>query len=105
LACIIFGASSIEARLNEWISVACEIDGGPRPIAFWSETIQLQKSHSIERKWNLIASVHGEEICNGAEDPFQSYETIVALRNEVIHFKAQFLGRNESPNNRIKGLM
>ncbi|WP_143002251.1 hypothetical protein [Nitrosomonas sp. Nm132] len=104
-ACVMFAASAIESRVNEWIALAREIEGGPQPSEFWEEMTVLQKTLSLERKWNLIASVHGGEIWNGGMEPFQSYETIVALRNELVHFKGQFLEKNNAPNNRIRGLM
>ncbi len=42
---------------------------------------------------------------DGSIEPFQSYETITALRNELVYFKAQFLGKDETPNNKITNLV
>ena len=42
---------------------------------------------------------------NNAVEPFQSIELIICLRNELVHYKGAFFGRDEAPNKKIKGLM
>ena len=49
--------------------------------------------------------MHGGTIWNSAEEPFQSYDHVSALRNEIVHFKGQFCGKDETPNGKIAGLM
>lgn len=104
-ASITFGVSAIDAKVNEWIAISREIEDGPQPVAFWNELADLQRTIRLERKWNLIASVNGGTLWDGGKEPFQSYETAVAVRNEIVHFKGEFLGRDEAPNKRIQGLM
>ena len=104
-SCLMFAGSVIDARVNEWVAIAKEIEDGPQPIAFWTEVAELQKTLSLERKWNLIASVHGGRLWNSGEEPFQSYGLIVSLRNELVHFKGEFLGKDDAPSSKIRGLM
>lgn len=104
-SCILFAVGAIEAKMNEWISLSAEIEDAKIPTAFWVELRNSQKSLPMIRKWNLIAAVHGGTCWDGGIEPFQSYDTIVALRNELIHFKGLLLGKDEAPNRRIEGLM
>lgn len=69
-ACVLFAAASIEARLNEWISMAREWDLCPPPVPFWEEMVSLQKTLSLESKWNLIASVNGGKPWASGVEPF-----------------------------------
>lgn len=39
------------------------------------------------------------------KEPFQSLGTIIDLRNEIIHYKASLLGKDESPKKSIANLM
>jgi len=102
-SCIFFSVSCIEAKLNEWLSILKKIETSKSK--FLTEMEKLQKTLKLERKWNLIASTHNGVMWSSGEDPFQSFETLVSLRNELVHYKGTFLGKDETPNNRIKGLM
>lgn len=104
-ACVLFGVSSIEACINEWVSIAAEIEDADISIDFWKELGNIQKSLSIRSKWNLIVSVSSGTKWDSSRDPFQSFESIAALRNELIHFKGELLGKDEAPNRKIKGLL
>jgi len=106
-SCIFFGVSCIEARLNEKISTSSAISQMDTPPEddFW---INLEKKHirsPLQDKWNLVAKKRtGTEWNNGSE-PFQSYNLVVALRNELVHYKGAMYGKDETPNKRIKHLM
>lgn len=104
-SCVLFAVSTIEAKVNEWISIASVIPDAEIPVAFWENLADLQKTLSLKNKWNLIASLTGGVQWESGNEPFQSYETIVGLRNELVHFKGQLLGKDETPNRRIKALM
>jgi hypothetical protein len=104
-SCIFFSVSCIEARVNEWISIANEIEEDEDKKKFWSEMAGLQKTLKLESKWNLIASTHSGEAWVSGHEPFQSFEVIVSLRNELVHYKGHFLGKDEAPNRKIKALM
>ena len=56
-ACVLFAVSSIEARVNEWISICAEIEDADISEDFWRELGVQQKSLTLKGKWNLIASV------------------------------------------------
>ena len=105
-ACIFIAASAIEAKVNEWISISQILGGeGKIPEDFWKSLVSLQRNLRFEDKWNLIASLHNGKLWDRGQDPFQSFDIIVSLRNELIHYKGQFLGRDETPNKKIKDLM
>ena len=65
----------------------------------------MQKSLKVDEKWNLIASYQKATLWDNSKEPFQSYRIVTALRNELVHYKGSFLGKDEVPNNKIKVLM
>ena len=104
MSCVFFAASFVEAKLNEWTRIANEIEDGPIPIEFWKTLISSEKTLSVKEKWNLIASVSGGTLWAADREPFQSWESLMALRNELVHFKAELLPAGVFPTNRIKAL-
>lgn len=104
-ACLMFAVSAIDAKVNEWIAIEVAVEDAQIPVAFWNELAEIQKSLRLEQKWNLIAGLHNGTLWDRGSEPFQAYEIITALRNELVHFKAQFLGKDEAPSRKIKGLM
>ena len=53
----------------------------------------------------MIASLGGGTLWDNGKEPLQWYSVIVALRNELIHYKGQFLGKDEAPSKKIKDLL
>lgn len=105
-ACVIFAAGTIEAVLNELIAVHAMPGNQSNPnAAFYSALSSAQKAISLKDKWNLFASVRGGHTWDSAAEPFQSYDTIITIRNELLHYKADFLGHLEPPVNRIRPLL
>ncbi|WP_105182043.1 hypothetical protein [Pseudoalteromonas sp. T1lg21] len=105
-SCIINAASYLEAKINEEISIAviCHDEGGPEGEA-WRAVQNLQKKLNVQEKWDLVALRTNGIEWNNAVEPFQSIELIISLRNELVHYKGAFFGRDEAPNKKIKGLM
>ena len=113
-ACIFFAAGVIEAKINEWISLRSfifdrttdsDIGDNVIPPEFWKTLEQPQKNLKLEDKWNLIASVCSGTLWDNGKEPFQSYNTILSVRNHLIHYKGQFLGKNKTPVKKIEDLM
>ena len=107
-ACILLGASIIESMLNEWISFRETMgpDNWRKHIKkeYWQTLNSIQKNISVRDKWNLFASVIGGELWDSSKEPFQSYEVILSLRNELVHYKGKFLRHGEVPVNKLKEL-
>ena len=103
-ACVFFAVSAIEAKVNEWISIAqaCFRD---EPKSFWHALAPLVKTLKLEEKWNLIASNENGTLLDNGKEPFQSFGLVKSLRNELVHFKGQFLPKDSPPVKKIKGLM
>jgi len=107
-SCIINAVSFLEAKLNEQVSVAqlCfDDDDDDENGKAWSVIQDIQKKLSIQEKWNLISTRTNGQLWEAGSEPFQSFETIVSLRNELIHYKGDLLAKDEAPNRKIKGLM
>jgi hypothetical protein len=105
---IINAVSFLEARINEEISLGVVCFGfEPESVESkeWVTIQKLQKKLTIQEKWDLVALRTDGELWNRGLEPFQSFEIISSLRNELVHFKGAFLGKDEAPNKKIEGLM
>jgi hypothetical protein len=105
-SCIINAACYLEAKINEDISIGviCFEDNSPEGKA-WRAIQNLQKKLTVQEKWDLVALRSKGVHWNKASEPFQSFEIVISLRNELVHYKGAFLGRDETPNKKISGLM
>lgn len=107
LSSIFLAGSFLEASLNEDIGL-CAHDPSPnlKPTPqFWITLAEMQKDLSMTKKWNLIAAARGGQQWNTAIEPYQSYDTLVALRNELVHFKGRFVSDNSPPVRKLKPLL
>ena len=105
-SCIVNAACFLEAKLNEEVAIAriCfdeESDERKR----WDDIKKGERRTSVSQKWNQIAELTSGCRWNSGQDPFQSFETIISLRNELVHFKGELLGKDEAPSRKIAGLM
>ena len=118
ISCVLMGASSLEAKINEWVSVQerlikmAEKDGDADKLPFTTEQIKtfysFQRKTSISEKWNLsidIGLAERVDIWDEGREPFQSFSLIYHLRNEITHYKGDFLGKDEAPTKKLKELM
>ncbi len=118
ISCILMGATSLEAKINEWVSVqerlikAAEKNGDADKLPYTTEQIKtfysLQRTTSISEKWNqsiALGSAGRTDIWDEGREPFQSFNLIYHLRNEITHYKGDFLGKNEMPTKKLKELM
>lgn len=105
-SCIINAACFLEAKMNEEISIGviCHDDCEPEGRA-WRAIQKLQKKLTVQEKWDLVVLITNGKAWDRTCEPFQSFETIASLRNELVHFKATFLGKDEAPTNKIGALM
>lgn len=104
-ACIVFAAGAIEAVINERISLEAKLfdSGAKRP--FYEALAAAQSYISLKDKWNLLVAIRGGHHWDSAREPYQSYDMIISIRNELLHYKADFLGHLEPPVNRIRPLL
>jgi hypothetical protein len=106
LSCILFGSSFLEARLNELSAELVAIGGAPNvPLAFWRTLHDMRKTLKAEDKWNLIASVSNGKLWDSSREPFQSYDQIINLRNDLVHYKGEYATLSTPPANKLKGLL
>lgn len=105
-SCIVNAACYLESKLNEEIAISRMLfsessEEGKR----WGEIKESERRTSVPEKWNKISSLAGGRKWNPGEDPFQSFETITSLRNALVHYKGDLLGKDEAPSRRIEALM
>lgn len=104
IAAIFAAGSYIEARLNEISAMTQNIGSEERTKDFWKHLHKTRKDRSFIDKWNLISSLHSGIQWEPSREPFQSYDLITSLRNELIHYKGEFGDGNNPPTNKLKGL-
>lgn len=104
-ACILCSTSSLEALINEWISISTNLIKEDELTFFWRNLESLVKKLSITEKWDLIASHCNSTPWDNGHEPFQSFSLITSLRNELVHYKGTFLGKDETPTKKIESIM
>ncbi len=104
---VFYAGSYLECLLNEIICTVSNSDSeGVIPsVEFWKVLENQKKSLGFKEKWDLICSVDGGTQWDPAIEPFQSYDVITTLRNELVHYKGNYLGKDEIPYKRIKNLL
>lgn len=108
IACALLGGSFLEACLNELIAEMAFSPGrGRKPSRkFWVVLFDEQKSMPMQQKWDLIASINSRgKRWDRAVEPFQSYELLLTLRNELAHYKGNVTSTSEPPVRKLKALM
>lgn len=102
----IFAAGSyVEARLNE-ISAQVKNTGAlERTKHFWDHIHKTRKDRPFIDKWNLISSQHNGIRWESSVEPFQSYDLIMSLRNELVHYKGDFGDSTKPPTKKLMGLI
>jgi hypothetical protein len=103
-ACLFFATSTIEAKINEWISIMQVCFEG-EPKSFWHALAPLVTSLKIDEKWNLIATYENGTLWDNGKEPFQSFSLIASLRNELVHYQGELRQKDTPANKKIKGLM
>ncbi len=105
-SCIVNAACYLEAKLNEEVAIArlC-FDEGSVERETWDSIKKDERRLSVSKKWNRISAFTGGTQWDSGKEPFQAFETISSLRNELVHFKGELLGRDEAPSNKISALM
>lgn len=104
MAALIFGHTSIEAFINEIITVS---EVSPKLTVrkeYFDVLIDLEKKLSIKEKYNLLSSILRAETWDSSREPFQSFEMIQTIRNEVIHHKGRWHDEGEIPIKKLKPL-
>lgn len=104
LAALIFGYTSIEAFINEIISVSEVSIKLTQPKKYFDTLIELEKKLSIKEKYNLLAAILKANLWDSSTEPFQSFEIIQTIRNEVIHSKGKWQSAGDLPINKLKPL-
>lgn len=105
-ACIVNAACYLEAKLNEEVAISrMFFNESSEEGSCWAEIKESERRTSVPEKWNKISSLTGGCKWDLGEDPFQSFETITSLRNELVHYKGDLLGKDEAPSKRIEALM
>ncbi len=103
LTAILFSVNCIEAKINELIAVF-EIDERTVLHSNIKAILDIERKVTLKEKFNLICALLNEDLWNSSIEPFQSFEVIQSLRNEIVHYKGKFDTRGKIPN-RFKNLL
>ncbi|MBX3628092.1 MAG: hypothetical protein KF892_23990 [Rhizobacter sp.] len=106
-SCVFMAASVLEAKLNELIANVVGMNSKTTylPFPFWKVLHETRKDFSYKDKWNLIAAASRGTVWDSGAEPFQSYELIASLRNELIHYKGEVGQSAKPPVKKINALL
>ena len=106
-SCVFLAGSFLDAKLNELTAQVISLGSKNTfiPLPFWRTVHESRKTLSFKDKWNLISSASNGTTWNAEEEPFQSYDLIVSLRNELVHYKPEYGKTTEPPIKKIKALL
>lgn len=98
-SCVFFAVAFLEAKLNETITGISEYgsSAGNIPSKIWQILKLNEKKLSLIDKWNFLASAYGGKTWEKGENPFQSFEAIRVLRNELVHYKGERQSTGKTP--------
>jgi hypothetical protein len=104
---VFLGGSYLEAYINEQIAIHSAITArrSPKEARLWQILESQQADLSAAKKWALISAFTGGVDWDGGKPPFQDYDTLIALRNELVHFKGRWTPDGDPPVKRIKDLL
>lgn len=100
---IILCISVAEAAINEVISLKANFED-PDSQEFWNEMQTKNARRSIRQKWDIIADHYKREKWSTEKKPFKTFNIIKDLRNELVHYKAKFMSKDEMPTSKVKKL-
>lgn len=103
LSCIFFASSYFEARINEAATMFSLIEDTDEQ-ELWKLISSEDRSLNFRLKWNIVAVATEGETWSSDKKPFQSWEEIFSLRNELVHYKSQLLEAGRVPVARFKNL-
>ena len=72
---------------------------------FWITLAEMKKDLTVTDKWNIIAAACRGRQWDGGIEPYQSHDTLIALRNALVHFKGQYTADDAPPTKRLKSLI
>jgi hypothetical protein len=97
-AVVILTVACLEAYLNEFLSLRRLME----PDKWGSPSSRL--SRRLEERWLEAPRIFSGNTFDKGREPFQSFHSLVCLRNNLIHYDAQFRTRKEFPSGVIKQL-
>jgi len=102
VSCLIVAPSIIEALLNEFISYHCVIDQNMVNVKDFFAAMKGTEKLRIEERWNLLAAFFKGQSWDDGKEPFQSYQLIKTFRNEIVHYKGDWVPIGEAPFSKMK---
>lgn len=105
IAALIFGYTSIEVTMNEIISLSEVVQNIADKQKKIKTLLNLEKKQSIKEKYDGLAIILGANNWDSSIEPFQSFEIIQTIRNEIIHHKGKWRNPGEVSVKKIKFLL
>ena len=102
MAALIFGYTSIEAFINEIITISEVSNNLAVPKDYLVFLVDLERKLSIKEKYNVLAGLLAANLWDSSTEPFQSFEIIQSIRNIVIHHKGNWHRKGEIPFKKLR---
>jgi hypothetical protein len=98
---VIMAATALESFVNEQTETFASCDASLE--AACSELQPLQ-GLSIPAKWSILVRIAFGETFEIGREPYQSFSSLIELRNVLVHRAARFRAGGEFPSRRIENL-
>ncbi|MBK7234004.1 MAG: hypothetical protein IPH93_17495 [Saprospiraceae bacterium] len=95
----------LETTINELINSVCEWKPEMFDQNFIDNFVQNEKTMCISEKYNLLANKLNALEWKLDKEPFQTFDVLISIRNEMVHYKGKWIEQNKGPNKKITHLM
>jgi len=95
LEVIVLAAASLEAFINEYINWTVEAlekedNESKRTVTrLVKELVEESNRTEVKLKWQLTAHLLWQHLFDESKSPWQDFETLIRLRNDLMHYKGQ----------------
>jgi len=104
-AIVINSVCYIEALINKYLEI-CKVCLEYDDPSFSEIVSQIKKEKIYPEKWNFLKTTTKQTAkWDSSISVFSDFETIASLRNEIVHYKANFSEKGSAPTKRILGLI
>ena len=104
-ACVFFALNAMEAKTNELAGFLYSTNPAVRNHPMRDKIFDAQAIHTLEDKWNLIASIHSGKMWNKNVEPFSSYEIINSIKKGLINHDEEYADEKSFLNGHLEKMM
>ena len=104
--CVAYIESALNEKLQHLQTRKAFLETNYEDIDDACNITSIKKTEKIHRKWDRIKKMEGSpDKWDEGHSLFSNFSALCSLRNEVLHYKCDYLEADEVPSKRIKTIM